>query len=340
VNNIWDTTLQVAQYKNDQNNKDSYVDSFFNTKRQSANWQNDISVGDAQLVTVGVDYYEDKGDVYVSSSFVPEENVSFDSTAFFAQDQFSIAKNDFILGLRHDDHSEYGEHDTGDLSWGRNLTNDLRMTASYGTGFRAPTLTDLYYPGYSNPDLDPEKSKSYEIGLKGNEQSFNWEANVYQIDVKNLIAYNPAIFAPDNVEKAQIQGLELAANTTIKEWRLGSNVTFSNPINETTGGNLILRSKRVLNINADRSFGKFDVGASFIAKSEALYFSNEIVPGYGTVDLRGTYHVTDEVDLQLKVNNILDKKYEVTRDPNFGYGNQYADGANAFLTVTYTPDIK
>jgi vitamin B12 transporter len=82
------------------------------------------------------------------------------------------------------------------------------------------------------------------------------------------------------------------------------------------------------------------VGASFIAKSEALYFSNEIVPGYGTVDLRGTYHVTDEVDLQLKVNNILDKKYEVTRDPNFGYGNQYADGANAFLTVTYTPDIK
>lgn len=339
VNDIWNSTLQAAQFKNDQNNTDSFGDSIFNTKRQSANWQNDISIGDAQLLTVGVDYYEDKGEVYVSSSFTPEQNVSFDNTAFFAQDQFSLGKNDFILGLRHDDNSEYGEHDTGDLSWGRNLTRDVRMTASFGKGFRAPTINDLYYPGYSNPNLDPEKSKSYEIGLKGDEHSFNWEANVYQIDVKNLIAAGPA-FVPANVEKAQIQGLELAANTTISEWRLGSNVTFLNPRNESTGDDLILRSKRVLTINADRSLGKFDVGASFIAKSHSLYFSNETVAGYGTVDVRGTYHVNDEVDLQLKVNNIFDKQYEVTRDPTFGYGNQYADGVNAFLTVTYTPSVK
>lgn len=339
LTDMWETTLQASQFKNDQNNTDSFGDSKFYTHRQSANWQNDIAIGEAQLVTVGVDYYEDKGEVFVSSSFVPEEKVSFDNKAVFAQNQFSLGKNDFILGLRRDDHSGYGEHNTGDASWGRNLTTDLRVTASFGKGFRAPSLTDLYYPNYSNPNLDPEKSKSYEIGLKGDEQSFNWEANVYQIDIKDLIAAGPA-FVPANVEKAQIQGLELAANTTMSEWRLGSNVTFLNPINETTGGNLILRSKRVLNINADRSFGKFDLGASFIAKSEALYFSNEIVAGYGTVDLRGTYHISDEVDLQLKINNIFDKKYEVTRDPTFGYGNQYADGANAFLTVTYTPDIK
>jgi vitamin B12 transporter len=311
-------------------------------QRDSANWQNDISITDNQLVTVGIDYYDDHGKI--APAFSPIQKQSLGNTAYFAQDQFSLVDNDFIIGLRRDNNYQYGDHNTGDFSWGRNLTKTLRMTASYGKGFRAPTFTDLYYPVFSNPNLDPEKSNSYEIGLKGNQQTFDWEANVYQIDIKDLIQWNSTLMMPDNLNKAQIQGLELASHAHIGPWRFGGNVTFLNPRDENTGYVLVGRAKRTLNLEVDRTFGKFDFGVSLIAQSQRYddAANTETLSGYGSVDVRGTYHVTSEFDVQLKVSNIFDRNYIVgiDNDPVFGYGDIHQDGTNAFLTVTYTPHVK
>ena len=86
--------------------------------------------------------------------------------------------SDWNLGLRRDEHSEFGSETTWNLGWGRDLGSEWRVTASLGTAFKAPTINDLYWP-YSadtyfgttyitegNPDLDPERSRSVELGLR------------------------------------------------------------------------------------------------------------------------------------------------------------------------------
>ena len=67
--------------------------------------------------------------------------------------------------LRNDDNEQFGSHATGSLGWGLDFGRGFKLTASYGTAFKAPTFNDLYYPFCSNPDLKPETSRSANLGL-------------------------------------------------------------------------------------------------------------------------------------------------------------------------------
>ena len=68
--------------------------------------------------------------------------------------------------VRRDVNSQFGGQTTGSLGYGYALTPQWRIGASYGTSFVAPSFADLYYPGYSNPNLTPEQGKSAEVSLR------------------------------------------------------------------------------------------------------------------------------------------------------------------------------
>ena len=122
------------------------------------NWQNDLTLDERNSLILGGDWYEDR----INSSTPFDEDSRWNRAAFiqhhYQADSFSTE-----LGLRRDQNQQFG----GQNSWSGTFTlplnpdNDVLLT--YSEGFRAPTFNDLYYPDFSNPDLKPETSKSYEL---------------------------------------------------------------------------------------------------------------------------------------------------------------------------------
>ena len=125
----------------------------------------------------------------------------------FAQWQHGFGDQSLQLNARRDDNSQFGVKATGSLLWGWDFAKNLRVTASWGTAFRAPTFNDLYYPGFGNPDLRPESSRNLELGLRGTPDWGHWSLSVYRNDIHDLITFDAAIGLPGNVDRARLKEL-------------------------------------------------------------------------------------------------------------------------------------
>src|SRR5690606_13350200 len=134
---------------------------------------------------------------------------------------------------------------------------------SYGTAFRAPTFNDLYYPPSAstagNPDVQPEESRSYELGIKGSHGWGQWSLNAFENQVEDLIVWaGSSPMRPENVEQARIRGVETTLSTELAGWAVVANMTWLDPQNrsQTNHGHLLQRQvKRTLNLDVDRQFG-------------------------------------------------------------------------------------
>ena len=187
INDDWNSGLTLSNSKDNAKRTRSGFDSFGNTERNQATWQNDISVFDNTLLTAGVDYYKDKLDQ--SNNFKVKDR---SNKALFVQTQTILDNNDFQISLRRDDNEAYGLKTTGGIAWGVNLPNNFRLITSYNTAFKAPNFYDLYYP-YSgnykgNTDLKPEQSKNKEIELRHSFGQQQWSMSIFQNDIKDLIS--------------------------------------------------------------------------------------------------------------------------------------------------------
>src|SRR3546814_15277969 len=103
---------------------------------------------------------------------------------------------------------------SSDLGWGLAFAGNFRLTANYATGFKAPTFNDLYYPFFGKPDLRPEESKGYNLGLARYAHDYSWTPNAHETRIDDLISYEPSIFLPHHLDHAPYLGLEITADTT------------------------------------------------------------------------------------------------------------------------------
>jgi vitamin B12 transporter len=191
----------------------------------------------------------------------------------------------------------------------------MRLTASYGTAFKAPTFNELYFPGFGNPNLSPEQSKTAEIGFSGDLKNVHWAVNAYETHVDDLIGFD-ASWVPTNIDTARIRGIEMTASTNIVGWDLRGNLTLLDPKNMSHGANrgnvLGRRAKQAWALHADRSFGDWKLGASL--RGEGMRYddlANTVkLDPYTIVDLRAEYRINDDWSAQLKVENVFDTDYE------------------------------
>ena len=124
--------------------------------------QNNLDLGKYYSVVFGAEYQNQLGH-NVGQGF----NHNTETYAYFLQAQFDY-KDKILLtgGFRNDENSQYGDFLTYRFEGAYTFNNlGTRIHSAYGTGYRAPTFNDLYYPDYSDPDLTPEKNKSWEIGF-------------------------------------------------------------------------------------------------------------------------------------------------------------------------------
>jgi vitamin B12 transporter len=309
----------------------------FATHRDSAGLQADVTLATGQLLTVGADWARDAGGVIGGFS-------AFDAyrsnRAGFAQYQGRLetshfGKHDVQLSARHDENSQFGDHDTGSFAWGMDAAHGLRFTASYGTAFKAPSFNELYFPFYGNPDLRPETSRSAELGIAQKHAGWHWQLNAYQTTIDDLIVYDPTIFVANNIESARIRGAELGAGATLAGWDVNAQATFMDPRNHSTSAHdrlLPRRSRRTARIDADRSLGGWRVGASVIAQGRRFDDVQNAIPmgGYATVDLRAERALGAGWTLQAGLHNAFDRFYETA-----AFYNQ--PGREWNLTLRYAP---
>ena len=297
----------------------------FATRRDSAGLQADIALARAQLLTLGADWSRDSGGV--ESAFATFD-VQRGNRAGFAQYQGSFGRHDLQLAARHDDNDQFGGYDTGSIAWGMDLAGGLRVTASHGSAFKAPTFNELYYPYYGNPDLRPETSRSSELGIARRTDAWHWQVNGYRTVIDDLIVYDPQLFVANNIERGVIRGLELSAGATAAGWDLALQATLLDPRNGSAGldGKLLpRRSRRSARLDADRTFGGWRLGGSLVASGERYDDAGNSLrlPGYATLDLRAERAIGSGWTLQAGVRNALDRDYESVayyRQPGREYG--------------------
>ncbi|UTW12703.1 TonB-dependent vitamin B12 receptor [Marinobacterium rhizophilum] len=329
----WQSSLQLGRSWDDTDNfLDGVFSSRFETVRDNVSWQNDIAVGVADLLTLGLDYQKDE----VSSSPPDYDVTERDNKGAFVQYQTTLGQHDLIASLRTDDNEQFGRHNTGSLAWGYTLAKDLRVSASYGTGFKAPTFNDLYWPEAGNETLQPEESKSWELGLSGDHAGVSWSANLYQNDIDNLIAWRPSPtpmdpfrWIPMNVNEARIRGLELFASTRIVHWDLTSSLDLLDPKDLADDSVLNRRARKVFNLSADRDFGRYSLGGSLQAVGKRPDGSDWL-GGYTKFDLRSAYQLAQDWALKGRIENLFDKDYQTATSYN-------QDGRTYWVSLHYAP---
>lgn len=348
----WQMTLAAGQSRDnsDNFNNATFLNSY-NTRRDTATWQNDISVGNERLLTVGLDRQIDRVESDTAYSVKSRGN-----TAFFTQYQGAVSVIDTQLSLRRDDNEQFGGNTTGGVALGTTLSKGLRGTFSYGTAFKAPTFNSVYWPSssdtysgityisHSNPLLAPEKSKTVEMGLRYALSSGAYvNLSAYETTVRNLISWttsatgpNEYTSTPGNVGLVNIRGLELTHGVNLGEWALQTNLTLLNPENRADDANhgnvLPRRAKQSLRIDADRTVGAYQLGASLRGVGERYdkLDNSTRMGGYTTVDLRAGYDLAKAWQLQGRIENLLDKEYETA-----AFYNQ--PGRSLFVTLRYQP---
>ena len=346
----WRMAIAAGNSRDDSDNfLNGVFNSRFNTVRDTASLQNDFTLGTRHVLTLGLDYQNDR--IASTTAYTVTERYN---TGVFSQYQGTFGAQDIQLAMRRDDNEQFGNHTTGGLAWGYGWSRDLRLVASYGTAFKAPTFNDLYWPSSSftdlfgtyvyrgNPALLPETSKSWEIGLRNTlAGGTNMSLSVYETQVEDLISLATFFTAPstlttttENVERARIRGLEAAVKTKVAGWIVGTNVTLLDPQNRGGGANdgnvLRRRAQETFRLDLDRSSGKFRFGSTLFAEGRRFEDAANTVElkGYATVDVHADYAFAKNWTLGGRVGNLFDRGYETA-----AFYNQ--DGRNYFITLRY-----
>ena len=328
----WNMTLRAGSSQDDSNNfKNGLFKTRFNTQRDSLSWQNDFALSTDQLFTAGLDYQNDRVDsttVYTRSTR--------DNRALFGQYQGSFGAHSLQASVRHDDNQQFGGHTTGSLSYGYALNDTTRLTASYGTAFKAPTFNQLYYPGFGSATLRPELSRTVEVGVAGHGTFGKWSLNAYQTDITDLIGFD-ALFNPVNINTARLTGLEGQLQTHLAGLDINSTLTLQDP-RQTSGVNqgklLNRRATEAMRIEVAHDFGTYRLASSLYAEGrrfdDLANTDTKRLGGYGLLDVRAEYRVAPDWLVQGRIDNLLDKQYETAQ-----FFNQARRGL--YFTLNYQP---
>ena len=276
----------------------------FNTKRQQASWQNDVRLG-ADVLSFAVEHKRDEVDSSAKYTVTTRDLQS-------AMLSYALQAGDWhgLAVLRNDQDSQFGSFSNWALSGAYQLATGLRAVASSGTSFQAPTFNQLYYPGYGNPALTPQRNQSQEVGLKFHKDALNLDTVLYQNDVRGFI--NPS----NNQQSALavLRGVSLSA-----AWRQGASsysasYDYADPRTRPNNLRLVRIARHLINARAQHQWQDMLAWAELKVSSERednnLTFNGRTSLGaYSVLNLGTSWQLNGQTSLSLRVNNVGNKKY-------------------------------
>ena len=336
LGNTWHQRLSAGTAREDIDTP-AFASAFRSTRKQAA-WTNDVTVSATQHLVAGVDAAHERGVSIDASGFGAPYAQSRDNTGVFAGWRAAGTAFDGELAVRHDHNSAFGNAFSGSAAGGWKFDDAWRLTASFGTAFRAPDLNELFSPGYGgyyagNPDLKPERSRTAEIGADWRPDAANrFAIHAFSTRVHGLIDFSGGnTYQAINIARAAIDGVELTHSWHAGDWSLHDNFTWQNPRDADTGAQLLRRPRQKFGAVLDRQFGeRASVGLELFANGRREDVGGVRLGGYTQVNLRADWHLNSAWRLGARLENAFDRDYELAH----GYDTP---GRSAYLTVDWQP---
>jgi len=293
-----------------------FFESSYKGNIKTASWQNNFFLGDKDTLTVGLDYTHETGSQQYEQTFL--NDVMARTKSAFIQNKWTPVENaNITVGVRSDHHQQFGQETTYKVA-GAYLFEKLgtKVRASYGTGFHAPSLYQLYEPNYGNTNLAPEKSKGFDAGI---DQSLfgdkvNLSATYFRNDLDNLIVWDWGTSRYANVQQARTEGIETSATWRPLTWlSLNANYTYLDAKNDTTQKQLTYRPHHTAGGSVNiRPIDKlnWNVSMQYVGKRYRDPGNNFTMPAYTIYSTAVSYDVTKWMQLTGRITNFTDKHYQ------------------------------
>lgn len=299
------------------------IPGLFQTTQDQWTWQNDVSTP-VGTVVAGVDSLQQKVDSSTAYS-VTQRRIN----GVFAGLNGAAQGHSWQLNARRDDNSQFGGNTTAYAGYGYQFNPQWRAHAGYGTSFVAPSFNQLYYPGYSNPLLQPEEGKNLELGIDWTLDNHHVKLVRFDNKIRGFITSGKA---PVNLPRARMDGWTLGYDGSFNALTLRAAVDALDPRDELNGKQLPRRAKSHITLGADYRVGAWNLGGAVLKMGKRFddAANTKTLAGYTTVDLHADYAVSRDWALQAKLNNVSDRAYETA----MGYNQP---GRQFFVTLRYTP---
>ena len=279
-------------------------------------------------VALGVVSEEERGESFFQSTsafggftsvFDPQEA---DTTGLFAQDQWALRSDlDLTLGVRWDDHDRFGSQTTYRGAFAYQLNpRGTTVRGSFGTGFKAPTLFQLY-SSFGSQDLLPESSEGWDIGVA---QAFSKAKSrvaltYFNNQFEQLIDFENTLFVYGNIATAETKGFEVEASWRPENgWYLSGSYTHLDSLDGSTGSRLLRRPDEKLNlVFGFHSPSRWDVNLQYRYVGDRDFndfstFPSTLVTlgGHSLWHAAGRWQVSRQFECYARLENLLNRDYE------------------------------
>lgn len=339
--NVWEQTFafSLSTHNNhDDNPPDfaggAYLFDVFRSRMVLLDWQHTVRPDQLQTIVVGFSFRQENADTSTDSfepAFgPPSTSVLGDQSAWIRSvyGEYRIHLWNRLTvsgGARADGHKEFGTHGTyrGTAVYIVEET-DTKLRGSIGTGFKAPSLFELFDPNFGNVNLKPEESTGWDVGF---DQGLAGRVVVgsvtyFRNNFTNLIDLDPATFKSVNIGRAATSGVETAVKVVpVKDLEIRLSYTFTDTKDKDTGDDLLRRARHKAGARVDyAATEKLHVNVSYLyvgAKQDILFgpaptFTSTPMklPDYAVLNLAASYQVSEKVSLFVRGDNMLNRHYE------------------------------
>jgi vitamin B12 transporter len=298
---------------------DGPTTSYFSGDRIKLDWQGDIKIEPGETLVLGAEHDREELRAPVSAHTTTTSGyVELQSNPF--PDFYDTVSGRYDANGRFGNAATYRVAPTYLIA-----ATGTKLEASVGTGFKAPTLSQMFqnFPSFGffgNPNLRPETSTGYDAGfeqtlLRGGLQ---FGATYYYIRIRNLIGDNATFTSYANVGRAHTDGVEsYVAYKPVDALRLRLDYTYTDAVDDILHEELLRRPRNKWNLDARwQATGKLSLDAdlvsigSFIDGNRDFSITRLRAPGYTTVDFAADYSVSDKLTVYGRITNLTNVHYQ------------------------------
>jgi vitamin B12 transporter len=333
----WKSRLTAAENKD--HRTDTLNGAFSNsahTRTRQLIWDNEVRIASPQAFTLGLEGRNQTLDSASSFGGSPlrEREVSAARLGYLGR----LGEHTLQANYRYEDYSDFGSEGTYYVGYGYDLTKTWRVTLSQGTAFRAPTFLDLD-PAFGNPSLQPERSKTNELGVQWASGPHRLRVVLFDTEHKDAIVLDN-LFIPQNVQTAANEGIEASYNGVLAGIDLRASLALQDPVEQDRTSSApqqaLRRAKTLAAFSAFRGFGALRLGVDWRSSGErrdqSINDSTVTVfePAYSVLNLLARYQLSKNIYFGARLENALDEDYRLVS----GYNTA---GRGVFLTAGWKP---